>query len=251
MLGLEPAGVGSTLGYMPPDFLNSREDAMLIWAIAIFAYVLWKDFWGITRAFGGVVGALLHRKLLALFGTGLLYMSALVFAAYRLGWWHASALKVTILWSVGTAIVLVGDAVTRGGPDGTLLVRKILRRVFALTLIVEFVVGVYALPLAVEIPLVLIVILFAGMQALCPYNESISHTARTAIDWVLAAVGLIYVATFVVRVLLDPGGFFTRPRFEELLVPPALTLCFLPLLLVAAWFSRLEQERFRSRLGSG
>jgi hypothetical protein len=28
---------------MPPDFLNSREDALLVWAVLILSYLVLKD----------------------------------------------------------------------------------------------------------------------------------------------------------------------------------------------------------------
>ena len=44
---------------MPPDFLNSREDAIVLWSAAILAFVFYKDFrgiWGmITRPYRQVL----------------------------------------------------------------------------------------------------------------------------------------------------------------------------------------------------
>ena len=43
--------------FMPPDFLSSREDAMLVWAVALLAFALHKDFRASTptgsQAWGG------------------------------------------------------------------------------------------------------------------------------------------------------------------------------------------------------
>lgn len=180
---------------------------MLVWAVVIFAYVLKKDFGGITRSLAGVAGALMHRKLLLLLGSAPLYSVTVVFVANKLDLWHSPALKATIYWFLGTAIVLSGSAVTEVTRDGEGFLASVSRQVVAATILIEFVVSVYALPLALELVLMMIAILFAGMQALYPYQASITRETRAVIDGVLVVVGLIYLGHFVVTVLLNPGGF--------------------------------------------
>ena len=97
---------------MPPDFLNSREDALLVWAALILGFVLWKDFRGVGASFVAVGRALLQAKLLLLFGSALAYSAVIVYILSELGGWHIDALKVTVYWYVGTAIALAGAAVT-------------------------------------------------------------------------------------------------------------------------------------------
>ncbi len=60
---------------MPPDFLNSHEDAILVWTIAILSYVTYKSPRAIGGGFVGVFRAFLHSKLVLLYGSALLYSS--------------------------------------------------------------------------------------------------------------------------------------------------------------------------------
>jgi hypothetical protein len=64
---------------------------------------------------------------------------------------------------------------------------------------------------------------------------------------VLVVAGLVYLGYFLVRLVADVNGFATRENVEDLLVPPLLTLAFVPFLIGAAWLSRREQENFRRR----
>lgn len=236
---------------MPPDFFNSREDAILLWGLAILCFALYKDFRGIGASLLAVVRSLLAWKLLLLFGSVLVYSAALVYGASQLGVWHTSALKATIYWFIGTGLVLAGEAVTTGARDDGAFLRKVLLAVVTATILIEFVVNVYAFPLAIEIVLVGVLSLFVAWKALAPYDPSITASTRTFIEGVLASVGLLYVGYFLVRVVGDLGGFFSRKNAEDLLVGPVLTLMVIPLLLTWAWMSRWEQrkltERFRSR----
>jgi hypothetical protein len=160
-------------------------------------------------------------------------------------------LKVTIYWFIGTAIVVAGNAVSEGARDTRGYLRKVLGRVLAATILIEFVVGVYALPLAVEIVCVGVLFLFTAMQVLVEHDSTAPQAARKFIDGVLIAVGVLYLSYFVIRLLADVDEFFARKNAEDFLVPPLLTVTLVPLLLGAAWVSRREQERVRRRFEGG
>jgi hypothetical protein len=232
---------------VPPDFLNSREDAIALWALAILGFAFYKNFWGIGRSLVGVLQALLQPKLLLLFGSALAYSAAIVYAARELGLWHAPALKVTIYWFIGTAIVLAGNAVSEGARDRRAYLRKVLGRVLAVTIVIEFVVSIYALPLAAEIVCVGLLFLFTGMQVVAQHDAATPATTRRFIDGVLIAVGLLYLSYLTIRAVMDVDGFLTRENLEDFLVPPLLTVALVPFLLGAAWGSRREQESLRRR----
>jgi hypothetical protein len=228
---------------VPPDFLNSREDAMMIWAAAILAFVLYKDPKGIGGGFLGVLRALLHWKLLASFGSVLVYSATLVLAAQRLGIWHTATLKETIYWFFGTGVILVGQAISTGHVD----LRRVLRRVVAATVIIEFASNLYAFPLAVELVLVFVALVFVAMQAYAPHDEAVTPETRKVIDGVVIVLGLTYFIYFLVRALSDLNGFLTRQNAERFLVGPALTLALIPALWALAWLSRRERENLRRR----
>jgi hypothetical protein len=94
-----------------------------------------------------------------------------------------------------------------------------------------------------------VLFVFVAMQAVVAHDTSTPRATRALIDAVLAAVGVLYVWYFVIKVLSDFDGFLSREHAEEFLVGPALTLALIPLLLGAAWFSRREQRNLRTRFG--
>jgi hypothetical protein len=126
--------------------------------------------------------------------------------------------------------------------------------VFAVTVVVEFVVNVYAFPFAFELVGVFVLFAFTGMQVVAQHDASTPSSVRKFIDGVLVAVGSAYLTYFVIRVLTDLDAFLTRENAEDFLVGPALTLALIPLLYAAAWLSRREQrnlrKRFRERVDS-
>src|SRR5437763_4508794 len=96
---------------MPPDFLNSREDAILVWTFLLVAYLLFADYRVTMASAWNIAQAFFVPKLLVVFGVAALYAAGLVLLAGRIGLWHTTALKETIYWFAGSAVVLIGAAV--------------------------------------------------------------------------------------------------------------------------------------------
>ncbi|HWC29660.1 MAG TPA: hypothetical protein VG845_06215 [Dehalococcoidia bacterium] len=235
---------------MPPDFFNSREDALLVWLLMIVGYAVSKDPRGIGGSLLGVIRAILEPKVLLLFGSALVYSAALVFAAARLGVWHTGALKETIYWFVGTGVVLVAYAVVAEGDTPSPL-RRVVTRVFTIAVVVEFVANLYAFPLGVELPLTLLLIVFVMVQAYAPYDKNVTPATRKFVDGVLTLIALAYLSYFAARVISDPSDFFSRSTAEDVLVGPLLTVALLPLLYAFAWWSKREKRLLRARLYGG
>lgn len=231
---------------MPPDFLNSREDAILLWTVALLGYVTYKDPRGIGGGFLGVLRSLLHPKLVLLYSSATLYCALVVVAAKEIGAWHTSSLKATLYWFVGTAIILAADAVTRSPSDPQFL-RRVLKRIVGVIVIIEFAVNLYVLPFGYEFVLVFLATLFVGTQVVVHHDKSADHRVRKVIDGVLAAIGVFYFGYFAISALSDLEGFLTRENAESFLVGPALTVALIPFLYGVAWLSRWEQKRVRER----
>lgn len=233
---------------MPPDFLDSREDAVAVWTAAILAYAFWKGV-DAGRSVGDVGRALFQWKLLILFAVAGAYCAAVVVGAYTLGLWQTTTLKETIFWFFGSGVVLVGDA-TQASPTDPAYWRKLVRRVLRFTILIEFVVNLYVFPFAVELIIVPLILLFTVAQA---YAEDGLDDARLRrlIDSALLAIGVALLLYFAARALTDLDGLLTRENAEELLIVPAMTLAFIPLLVVVAWVSRREQENLRKKFPTG
>lgn len=232
---------------MPPAFLNSREDAILFWAAVIIGYATYKDPRGIAAGFAGVVRALLRAKVLLVFGSTLLYCALVVYGAEELGLWHESAVKATLYWFIGTGVVLVSEAVTQTSENDADFLRRVVRRVIAVTVLVEFVVNLYVFPFAFELVGAFVVLAFSGMQVVVQHDPSADPRVRKVIDGVLIAVGLCYLIYSAVKGLSGSDGLLTRENAEDFLVGPALTVVLVPFLYGLVWLSPHERENLRKR----
>ena len=214
----------------------------MVWGMLLVGFALYKNPRGISASLLGVVRAAFHPKLVLLYGSALAYAGACVYAAHRLGVWHEPALKATIYWFLGTALILVGTALT----DAAFL-RKTLRRLIAVTVVVEFVVNVYSLPLAYELVGVFVAVVFSMLQVVATRDPKTPAATRRFVDGVLVTTGVLYLSYFAFRVVEDLGGFVNRKVAEDFLVGPALTLALIPFLITMSHLARWEQERIRRR----
>jgi hypothetical protein len=148
-----------------------------------------------------------------------------------------------VCWFFGTGVAVVGNATSMSPADPD-FVRKIVGRAVRWTIVVEFLVTLYVFPLAVELFLVPVIIVFVALQAYAQYQPT-EAAVRKFIDGVLFVIGLALLLYVAVEVLSDPGGFWTREHAEGFLVAPALTVALVPLLFLVAWYSRRELENVR------
>jgi hypothetical protein len=230
---------------VPPDFLNSREDALLLCVVAILGFAVYKSPRDIGRSVLGVLRALFGFKLLLVFGSAALYSAALIFGAETLGIWHTTAIKETVYWFVGTGVILVGNAISWA--EKPLLLRMLLKQGLKLTIIVEFLVNLYVLPLAAELVLIPIALMFAGIEAIASNDPSLA-SARRATNFVLTAIGLSLLLYAAVSALTDLDAFLTRENSEDFLVGPAMTVALMPLLCGIAAMVGWEMRNLRRRL---
>jgi hypothetical protein len=182
---------------MPPDLLNSREDAILIWAVLLVGLAVWRSDGGLGSSLLAVGRAFFAPKLLLLFGTAAAYCVGLVFLAEQFGLWHSTAVKETIYWFIGTGFVLVGDA-TQHSPTNPRYRRKLLGHIVRLTIVIDFVVNVYVFPFAVEFFLVPVVFSLVAMQVIGERDPQYA-SVRKFINGLLVAIGLVLLGYFAGR----------------------------------------------------
>jgi hypothetical protein len=230
---------------VPPDFLNSREDAALIWSALIVGLFLFRY----PRAFGvpllNIGLTLIKPPLGILFAAVGIYCAGVVVLGAELGLWHTTALRETVYWFIGTAAVLAAHATLETpGPD---YVRKILVRAFKVTILVEFLVNLYVFPLAAELVFIPLVGFFIVMDAYAKAGPDVDPSVGEFIDGGLVAIGWLVLVTAGLRVGLHVGQLATRENLERLLVVPALTVALIPFLYVVAWYSRQQVDRLGKR----
>lgn len=226
------------------EFLNSREKAVVIWGVIVLAVVLGKDR-SIVLSFLPVLRSMFAPKLTLVWVLAATYTGLLVLAGRATGLWQTTATKETLYWFFGAAVVLAGNAIVSRSFDGD-YVKQIARKALRLTIIVEFLVNLYVMPLAVELVLVPLIALFVTMQVVSERDPSLAATKKV-LDRVLMLIGFGLIAWVLLSASTDLHGLVTREHTEGLLIAPAFTLAFVPFLYALWRWRRWDQERGMGR----
>jgi hypothetical protein len=226
------------------NFLNGREKATAVWVVVLLAYV-WRKDHSLGRSMISVIRALFAWKLTILWVATALYTAAIIYAAYRVGLWHTTAIKETVYWFCGTGMVLVGAATTERSFDGN-YAKRLFRKAIRFTLVIEFLVGVYVLPLLAELVLVPLIALLVGMQVVSEDNPELAP-AKKVVDGILMLIGIAGISWVIASAVTDLHGLLTREYGERLVLAPALTLAFVPFLYGIWRWSRRDYERTMRR----
>jgi hypothetical protein len=222
-----------------PDQLSNREYAILFWALlCALALLVWAFRSAEWRQSLGELRALTAPKLLLLFVSTALHTAVVVFLANEAGLWHRTSLKEAIYWFVGTGLILVGNAAGVAGDPARF--KRILRQALRLTIVVEFIVGLYVFPIVIELLLVPIAALLVCMSVVAEKDTKLAP-ARKLIKSAVVVGGLLLLAIGVARAIFDLDGLLTTDNASDLLVPPALTLALIPFAYLVAVVSAYEQ----------
>ena len=230
------------------DFLNSREKAVALWTLAVLVYVFFKSD-KFARQLLALLRTALAPKLVLPAVVAAAYSTGLVLATSRLGLWHEAEIKETIYWFFGTALVLVGGAISAQAFDRA-LARRLIHRALRGVLVIEFLVGIYVMLLPVELLFVPLVGLLVAMRAVNEDNRDLAQVQRL-LDATLIVAGLGLAVYVMVRATANLNGLLTTERGESLLLIPTFTLALAPLLYAIAKWSDWDRQRVMHKRGFG
>jgi hypothetical protein len=219
--------------------LDNREKALLIWTLVIVFWVLWKK--DLRSAFGGVLRALAARPLSLLLLGAMLYIAAIVLAAAAVGVWTLPLFGVTVLWCLGPGAVMFFNANTAAKDPH--YIRRVFQRTFTWVLIVEFLANLYVFNLVVELillPLVTLLVLTAYVADTRPEFAP----AKKLLDVLLTVFGIALLAQAGIALATEFDDYATVENLIRLVLPPALTVAFLPYMYLLLAYVRRDERRF-------
>lgn len=231
---------------MDEPFLSNRELASLILLGALFVLVLALSsraaiFWSLLQ----VLSSLVSVKILIPTLLYVVWVSAVLIPADRLGVWEPSLWKTTLLWLLLSGFGLMfnlSDAIQKPG-----FFRRTLVRAVGISAIVEFVVNLESFALWVEIPAQMLGVVFAGVAVLAAQDPKHAPAAKLANAY-LVSYGLSALAWAIWHLVhhwshVDPGALA-----REFLVPLWLTPVALIFIYGFAVFAAYESTFKRMRI---
>ena len=214
---------------------NNREKALIVWFL--FFWILALSRKEVRVSFYGVLKALVNKYILATLAAMVLYTSIEIFSLCKIGLWQTTLTKDTVFWILGTAFVLLLNINTASKDER--FFRKILLDNVKFVLVFEFLVNFYTFPLLCETILIPFIFVFAGMAAIADRKVEDKSTKKL-VDFSLGVFGIFILVFSFVKMLSDFQGFATSENLRTFILPPLLTVGYMPFMYLVALFMAYE-----------
>ncbi len=221
----------------------NRQIATGIWLL--IAFLLSFSSKNIRSSIGGVLKALLQRKLVLLFGSSILNVSILCWLFSTFGLWSPDQLPATVLWTVLSGFSLIGRTLSAKDDQGYF--KRLFLDCFKIIVVLEFLIVGYSFSLPIELVLVplmtFLVLLIEFSRTKVEYAS-----VKKLFEWIAIAVTAIVLWKAVGNIWDQPDAFFTTKTGRNFLLPGLLTVASIPFLYIWYCYSHIENARIRINL---
>ncbi len=221
------------------NIFTNREVALIIWVLIFGLWVFIKSTGFYKSLWGVLVSA---TKMWKIFLPMVTYIVSCIFILYTLGFWNIEFIKITTFWFFGWAIIALLNS-TKIRKENSYL-RRIVFEILGLSIIVTFISGFYSFSLWIELIIVPIVAVFAGMSAVAAYNKEYESVGIFS-DWFLGVLGIGVLVISLFRVSINFNNFATLSTLQEFITPILLSLMFLPFMYIVSLYSDWEQRKLQ------
>ena len=225
--------------WLQANFPN-RQIATGIWLF--IGFVLCFLSRNIRSSIGGVLKALVQRKLVILFGWTILNVGVLCWLLSMIGLWGRDQLTATVLWTVLSGLALVGRTLSVGNDQG--FFKRLLVDCLKITVVLEFLVVGYSFSLPIELLLVFFMTILVLSIELSQAKDELA-SVRRLFEWIVAAVVAFVLWKAVWAIWDRPDTFFTTKTGRNVLLPMLLTAGSIPFLYLLHCYSNIEIARIR------
>ncbi|MBL4675863.1 MAG: hypothetical protein JKY70_06620 [Mucilaginibacter sp.] len=219
------------------DALSSREMALAIWIMIALVAILFKR--SMRDDFGKLLRSLFVWNLMSWLIAMAIYISGFIYLFYRVGLWTSDLLKDTVFFILFSATVGMFKA-NKISEDKHFFL-EMLKDNLKLGILMEFLVGQYTFDLWVELLIVPITMLLAGMQAFSKNDPKYAQVNKL-INNIWYLFGAIVIYHLVDSVIGHFHELLSLAILRQILLVTNLTLVFIPFLYVLSLRMVYEEQ---------
>lgn len=222
---------------------NNREIAIGFWLLVVSVYVLLSPrMTEVRSSFRHLLSTFFVKQIMSVLGLMVAYMMFVIYFLYEMGLWNAEQIKNTIFWcvSVGFMSLFKIESIKK---DKSFFKNSVLDNLKLLA-ILQFVVGVYAFPVWIEILLVPILVLVGVMTAIAEMDKK-HHKVKVLLESCLFAFGVVLIVYTLYMLATSFDEFANERTAYDFFATPLLTLFYLPFVFFMLVYSTYEQAFVR------
>ena len=202
---------------------NKREIAVIFWlGVSTLLALSYKN---IRKSLFDVLKSLFQIKIFSVIIFAILYTSLLVFILAKAEIWEWMLLKDTIYWFFGVAFVLLINTNKANQEKG--FFSNILKDNLKIILVLEFILTSYTFNLIAEIILIPI-LAFVGVMSAFAETKREYLPVKKLFDFILSLIGFLLIVFAIGKMFSDFQAIATSDNLRTFILPPLLTLGFIP-----------------------
>ncbi|SQF99003.1 Uncharacterised protein [Paucimonas lemoignei] len=220
------------------DILNNREIAIALWLILAATYIYSAERMREVRsAFKKLVFLFQSRTLMIVFSLAAVYTVAMVYLLLDWELWNIDQLKNTVFWffSVGLLSIYNLDKIKI---DPHFFKNSVIGNLRVLA-ILQFVIGIYSLPLLAELFLVPFMVV-VGMMIPIAESDTKYLQVKKLLSGIVIFFGLFTLVYTGYMLATDFKELGQEKTFYDFIVPALLTVMYLPFVFAMMTYSTYE-----------
>lgn len=222
------------------DIFNNREISVAIWVALL---VVWGSrYFSVRKCIYDLIKAFGKRLILTVFGLMAIYIVFLIYGLHEVGLWDIGQLKNTIIWSIFVAAVSLFRIPQIA--DDPHYYRNAIKDNLKLVVVLEFIIAFYTFDLWLELLVVPFAVIAGGMLAVAQSNKEY-EPAEKFINNILALFGGSLIAYAIYNLYQDFELFAKTKTLTDFILPPLLSLLFLPFLFIMVLYSSYQSAFVR------
>lgn len=224
------------------ELFSNREIAFIFWAFVSLIFIFKSK--PIRQSLANLFKALFAKQILILLLLMLSYIALLLAILMHFHLWNFSLSKEAIYWIFGTGFILIMNALSRTDKN---YIRKILLENLKLLVILEFLINFYTFPLLVELVLIPLLFIIFAMGAFVEEKKEY-QLIKKIIDWIKMLFGASIIISILIKTINGYGNLVTLDNIRTLLLPPLLTILYIPFLYFFMLYATYEEIFLRISL---
>jgi len=215
---------------------NNREISLAIWLFFLLVAFLSKK--EIRASALKVIKVFFGKKIFTIYLIMTAYVILLIYLLYEIKFWNSALLKETIFWYFGIAFVSLVNA-NKVNQDEKYF-KNIFKDNLKLIVILEFITTLYSFSLIVELFLDPLLLLIAMLSAFTEVYKKEYYRVKKVIDSIFSLIGVLILVFTLYKIITDIYGLVNVINLTSFLLPPILTLLFIPFIYFFALLMSYE-----------
>lgn len=215
--------------------LDNREIALAIWLAIFLAWCSSKP--DIRKALANVLSVAAGRPIVIVFGLAVVYLSAMTVALRAIDFWTLKQLKITFAWFLVAGIPALMDTPEISKKPTSL--RSVIAKNFRLSLLVDFFINLFKLPLLAEIIFVPFTAFIGGLLAVAQSNDDYAPVQKL-LNGIMIFIGSFFIIFETYKVVSEFDTIANLDTLRDFALPIIYNLTFVPLLWALAIYAAYE-----------